>query len=372
MDAHLEITNQTECTNIFSQDVNKYFAETFYNLNNMSKTYDFFYELRPTNINIIEEKKFKMKYISQVFKLFDMAFSYDKEKDKVNIPDMFKNVRFHYFDIRDYLESHIMRPLENVLYNSAQFMYNSWINLDILADIIRLLNITKEQLDKTCQLLSLTNINPEKKSQIIKKYTGPEDQTITNLNTKIRISYKHDNIKKILVLFFDDYIKILNSISQMIEEFTKDLHNYGVYINNNYGKLIKERKDKYTYGTSPNIMRKIIVDIVNKCSDIYDDAIFTFAKIIDIYMLRRFLDKDYITNGIVYSGAAHSESYIRILVTYFDFKITHVSYSTIKNLDELNKEIIAREKNNDDVLDFFIPIMLNQCSNISHFPENFE
>jgi hypothetical protein len=85
--------------------------------------------------------------------------------------------------------------------------------------------------------------------------------------------------------------------------------------------------------------------------------------------LRRFLDKDYITNGIAYTGAAHSIAYIDMLSKLFGFKVTHFSYSKISDLNKLNSEIIKTEEY--DLADIFFPEKITQCSDITNFPKNF-
>lgn len=42
MDRHLAVEYQTECDNIFSKDVHLFFADSFKNISNTGKTYDFF------------------------------------------------------------------------------------------------------------------------------------------------------------------------------------------------------------------------------------------------------------------------------------------------------------------------------------------
>jgi hypothetical protein len=372
MDWHENIYKQTECTNIYSKDINKYFVEAFTKINEMPGMYDFFMEVRPSDILIMDDtkKKAKMIYIWQVIKLFRMVFSYDKEKNKVNMSGLFKNTRLHFLDIRDYLKYHIMTPLENALSNSEQFMYNNGIQLDILSNIINSLAETKTQIEKTITAL-MTNKEKNQKTQLIKEYKGPDEEIILDLGRKIRIAYKHENVRNILVSIFDKDLQNLTNISKNIDGIIQQFKDYGNYIDNNYDKLLIERKGIYTYGIGSNTMRKIIVNITNTCTDLYLDTVSVFARITDVYFLRRFLDKDYITNAIVYSGAAHSETYIRILVSYFGFKVTNASFSAIQNLNELNKEIIARHNKNEEVADLFNPPILQQCSDMTNFPENF-
>ena len=95
-----------------------------------------------------------------------------------------------------------------------------------------------------------------------------------------------------------------------------------------------------------------------------------------MYFLRRFLDKDYVRNAIVYTGAAHSVSYIYILIS-IGFKITHVSKSKIKNMKKLNGAIskikeFPSEQSIYELLVLFLPSKVKQCTDISNFPEDFE
>ena len=43
------------------------------------------------------------------------------------------------------------------------------------------------------------------------------------------------------------------------------------------------------------------------------------------YFLRRFLDKDYITKNIVYTGFIHTIEYLYFLVKHYDFKIIEIN-----------------------------------------------
>lgn len=88
-----------------------------------------------------------------------------------------------------------------------------------------------------------------------------------------------------------------------------------------------------------------------------------------MYFLRRFLDKDYITNSISYTGGLHSMTYIHTLVKYFDFKITHTSYSKYI-IKDINQKIKNMELGPEYYAIFMRPIKY-QCSDITNFPDNF-
>ena len=112
-------------------------------------------------------------------------------------------------------------------------------------------------------------------------------------------------------------------------------------------------------------MNQFIYKLDDLADIVHTDIVYIFLKITDLFFLRRFLDKDYVTNAISYTGAAHSINYINFLVSNFDFKITHYSYSEETNLEKLN--MIA--KNDIYKLDFILhPQKLIQCSDLSSFP----
>lgn len=52
----------------------------------------------------------------------------------------------------------------------------------------------------------------------------------------------------------------------------------------------------------------------------------------DLYFLKRFLDKEYIKNAVLYCSSHHT---IDILINGFNFKITH----TTSNVNNINNKI---------------------------------
>jgi hypothetical protein len=51
MDLHYTLQGQTQCDNIFSRDVQKFFVESFHQLENADRMYDFFVEIHPTQLS---------------------------------------------------------------------------------------------------------------------------------------------------------------------------------------------------------------------------------------------------------------------------------------------------------------------------------
>ncbi len=91
---------------------------------------------------------------------------------------------------------------------------------------------------------------------------------------------------------------------------------------------------------------------------------------VDSYFLRRFIDKDYVNNVIVYAGNFHTTSYLWFLVKHCDFEI--IEYNTI-NEKKTSKEFMEIIKKSDDMFDIYsytAPTKFSQC--VSMKPMNFQ
>lgn len=378
MDYHADLYNQTECTNIFKQDVDEYFAKTFYDLNKLDKQFDFFLELRPAQ-QLYTKKElrnipmvYRDKYIGQVLKFFKKIFKYDEEKNKVDIPDIFKNVRLHYLDIRDYLKYYFIQRVDNLI-AAAQRIEHYGASVDLLQILID--NITSISKDMV-QFIDIVNKSieyPKEKTAIIKENDPYSIDTtaIQQLIYKVKYRYNHDDIKDKLNKLFADIMLELENYVKFLDGVVSDFNKYKDVLNETYGWLIKDDRyaDYYTYGPSGYDLRTIKKNIVDRIDTLNDYFTYIFAKLTDIYLLRRILDKDYITNAITYSGEFHAVHYIYLLIKHFDFKITHIVYAAIEPLDDLNKKL--KESSFEDAIGIIYKPRLYQCSDITNFPDNF-
>ena len=90
----------------------------------------------------------------------------------------------------------------------------------------------------------------------------------------------------------------------------------------------------------------------------------------DLYFLRKVIDNEEITHGIVYTGINHSVIFIYTLVKYFGFHITHSNHLhnnlTLKDYED----IIKNEDYSKKIRYLFFPKKFNQCVDMSHFPNN--
>jgi uncharacterized protein DUF5847 len=241
--------------------------------------------------------------------------------------------------------------------------------LNDLSHMIDLLEDMKEKLRFVIDCLSNPTNN---KIQIIKGSTEPNPEVgeiFKYFIHKILLSYKDKYIKTTLDSHIKDLSQKFVTLVEQIEISIKKFIEYGDSVHQNIGKLNKDPvvNDSYIYGLPRRIMRDLVKNIATNIDDMDYKIMVCFSKLMDIYFLRRFLDKDYITNAIVYTGAAHSVNYINILVKTFDFKVTHASYSKISSMDELNAKI----KSSDITEELFYPTEFNQCSDVTNFPKDF-
>lgn len=384
MDIHIDVSDQTQCQNIFSQDIHKYFINTFTQLNNQQQMYDFFLEVYPSELHNNSVSKYsiveqKLRYIDEVSKIFSKIFNYDSKKDRVMVNKMFKRVRFHYLDIRDYYEESAIEMSEETVSLADQFMANDMISVSKLKNIIKLLRQVRDHIAEVVNILE----NPPKISELIDKRPIITDmgsfnqdiykdrESLRYLARKISYIYKHLNVKdkinKLLIDSIDNFKSLIRNYNKMIKKF----NSYVDLLVKSRNRFVKTPKSSYLYGYGIDSYteREMIVDIVNSVNKAHDEGFIEyFARFTDVYFLRRFLDKDYITNAIVYSGSFHSFSYIHFLINEFDFKITHTSYSTDTNMSSLTKSIKGIKLM--ETKKFFSPPIFYQCSEISDFPEN--
>lgn len=382
MDYHTSVSHQTQCSNIFSTDVQKYFVESFDKLSNANKSnrkYDFFAEIYPSELsdtrfrNQSGDFDSKEKYIEEVVKTFRKIFNYDPKRNKVSVNKLFKNIRLHFIDVREYYKHNMHSNVSEMTHIAALFRSNDMVELNDLQHIINILTNLKGHIQFIIEVLS-NKKNSSAKPRIIKGNSRNIDITaLEYLTNKIRNVYHHANVKsvmnKLINQSIDNFNLTIDEISEAIDEFNGYYH----IISESDGRLVEDMNTTYiyTYGLSVFTIRQIITNISNKVDKIADERFVEFfARFTDIYFLRRFLDKDYITNAIVYTGALHSNTYIYALVKYFDFKVTHASYAKYaSNMAKLNSEI--KNKSLMEIQELFLTPVQEQCSNLTDFPSDF-
>lgn len=389
MDLHIDLSEESECKNLFSKDIDKYLVENFKKLNDSDKIYDFFLEIDPERMQNISYGynypiNLRDNYIGQVIKMFQKIFVYEPDENKVYVSDYFRNIRLHYIDVRSYYQL----MMSDIINSMNTMVISMWKNIDINLNILDLLSDRLVMsIDHFQTIIDIINTYQKGKSLDVAKfsvikYTNSRKQTpnqsqpepshtekLYYLLKKTFEKYKHKNIRDKLEKMLET---IKNDLTDSIKEFDSMLgivNTIKTTIVDTTNRLIYTINETYEYGPDPTFIRNMLLYLINSMSKLKYHHVTTFINFMDAYFLRRFLDKDYITNAITYTGASHTTTYVMVLAKDFGFKITHVAYASINNIDELNSVILK-----SDVIDLkkiFFPPNLSQCSDISHFPKMF-
>ena len=382
MDIHIDPQYQTECADIRSKDIKEYFVENFDKIGGADKVYDFLVEYFPTDLpkeDLFFRKFHKGRYIKQIRKLFESGMNI--KNDKIKVSKNFPNVRFHYIDIRDYMES--TKKFTNAADKLHNYIYDIWRrgfyegDTSLIKDTANITTSHGKYLydifydSKSKMRRSTPKPIIPRTAEELSKYTDKDiDRTVRHIINKIKNIYNHKKVKEKINKYINNELK--NNFNKFFDAANK-LEKFIV----DNDKVIKHPDDKIyntkdkgaMYGYPRIFLRNLANTLVQLGYDY--DTYWTFfqLEIMDIYFLRRFLDKDYITNAITYTGASHSVNYIYVLVKYFGFNITH--YSHMKYNIKKTTDLIKKSKDSSDIEILFFPETLLQCSDLSNFPKLF-
>jgi hypothetical protein len=334
MDFHINVNSQTQCDDIRSTDIDKYLVNTFDKVHKLEphRVFDLLIELNPLYSIRFGDPVNKGRYLfGQTVSLFNK--SKNIKSGKVYMSKKLPNVRLHYADIREYTSrkyDHIWNSL-NKLIDEVQH-YKS-VNYHIFNDMLDGLNLLYSQAGFIYNLLYKGDIKKSESPVIFTadqktliKYTSDNYNKITQkLIYKIKKQYNNQDVKakinKIISTDVHDIFKeSFKQIENIIDYLNKLLNKFKPYKNKNYHKILIKRDDgTYGYGMGNN---DVFCEISKLDKFLYEFMMGGYSlQLMDMYLLRRVLDKDYINNAIVYTGAAHSINYVRLLVKYFKYSL---------------------------------------------------
>jgi len=380
MDVHQAPGNETECDDILSRDIKDYLIEQFQKVND-NKMIDFFLESMPSNIPIRKLDEYKGNYINNTIRMFAKAFK-KSAKGEVIVNKMFPTIRFHHMDPRDYFEWTTFSSFKNII-DSVDGIWRSLYlmptDLDFISERMTMIN---EWMDIVYTYFFKDNIEKAKDIIAKKKPIVPatpeeshamtfEDLTAQTLSLikKIKTRYTHKSVMKgvneILNTYvkksYDNYIRLDKERLKLFDDIRRRLVN---------GRVLNTDEADPTWGTPFKITVKSLAELEIHMDAMNREYMDFFVGIMDVYFLRRLLDKDYITNVVAYTGIMHSMNYVYYLSKYFGFKITHIDYVDPK-VKDYNREV-EKSKGPKDLANIFYPQILKQCSDLSNFPKNFD
>jgi accessory colonization factor AcfC len=349
-DVHHIPSEQTHCINK-SPNISDYLRDKLTTLQgNKSNNYDIFFEIFSSDYDKIDGK-----YVGTYIEEFGSHFRSMIIEKKFN--NKFRNIRFHYTDHRDYLFAKIDRMVKESIGISEKCMDTCNQRNNMIDDIIDRINIIENIFDFHKNIIIFVKNHP--KSSNKSKNENTEDE-ILGYNT-IRFFDKLINRiqNKKVYLFVND--KLIPYFMESIDIFKNRTTKIKKIINMIKNKTI-EKKDLI-------LIRKMMLSVRKK-------ILLTYSIIgLDVYFIKRFLDKDYIENGILYCGANHSIRIIYYLSRYFGFSITNASSLPLVNVDQVNELIksMNRLKIPDIKKLLFAKNIVEtiQCSNISWIRDDF-
>jgi len=368
-DVYLQIKYQTQCDTYNSSDVVTFFNNELFKQN---KQLDFFMELSFSDMNTYNEDNknnvFEQTYANKTKQLFVDNFK------------KHKNIRFHHIDIKDKTH-YLFRGITSILDYKKQFninsvddntrhtpLMNSLFVLDIiLTDLLHLIDGDFEYINLKLKnkILDLDNYN-----NFLKDFS--------HLFTKLLNKYNNKDIKQFMIAIVKDIkplitelLFIVNHVKQLVSDY------YTIYDNlSTYDTRLTETKHnkEIVYGidleyvfTLTHNLEVLQFKIWVKCYDMLN-------WISDIYFMRRFLDKNYIANSILYCSTLHSIKITQYLIRNFDFKLTHISYynkDIIKDKTHITNYIKNKKNTESHLIKLLIPVNMKQCVDFSDFPSDF-
>jgi hypothetical protein len=335
MDYHYSLDEQTRCESFDSIDISQYLYKL---IKNTSIPLDFFIEIRTGHIKQPLTTKRDI-YIKDVIEMFKHEFVVEKinDKDIVKYSKSNPNVRLHYLDIRDHFDIfYILDIIKYDITENLNLLIKNGYNKEYINKILYKLKIIKH----------ILNVLRKNKNEVIfnKQESYDKYSQLYYIN-KIINKYDDNMLKEKMFEFINThYSHIIMSLIAYIEEIYPYINSY----DKKYNENIKE-----------------------KINNIRDLSVDLYSLFVDAYLLRRILDKKYINNCIVYTGAQHSVNYMFFLIKYCNFKLIYIHNSEEKDLDKL-KELIKNAKYVYEIYELiYLKKKYIQCiKNISFFNDS--
>lgn len=372
MDYHLPLEEQTVCPGFRAPTLKQLLIQEF---DKTKHHLDFMLETYPTTM-VKQNHFYSMKYIWEIQEIAKRSFNIEKKGTKVLGSVEFPNVRLHYLDIRDeflapeYFDA-LQATIDDLIKNIANQMNNTGAN-----EIKRNVEDTLNWVETVTHILTSDIKLIESKLPII---TGSNDhlkydrdqmfQIAVRIGNKIRTKYNHkivkDGVSSLIKISISPTRDKIQLVSSQILEHIKLIMSHRIE-----PYQLDTSSDTAGYGRSDKSNVADNSKLVDLLLDFYTNIMHFGVILMDAYALRRLLDKDYITHGILYTGISHSATYIWALINLFNFKLTHISQHNAKNIVDLNKKI-KKQPDSTKIYSLVYPKIVYQCSNYSDFPELF-
>ena len=350
----------SQCSDVDAIDISRYIRKV---IKHATKPFDVFFEYPISHMMQLYDKRDKILATKPMYNMhivqYNDVFTSEHVRKQNTDNNTYKalpaksndRVRLHYSDIRDRL--------------SFYYFYDNFAAITKYTDT-KTLNLLIDFADYLNSLLKLLKPSHDYTINMDQSY----NKTMAHVIDKLLNRYHHTGIFDILHIYVKRVIDIIEKVIALTNKIIKIIRAINqsptdIYTNVKTHDNIDE--DLVTAGQMPQI--DDMIDYIRDTIVTLRDMNLQIGTLLtDIYFVQRFLDKDYICDGIIYTGYAHMLHIIFVLVKYFDFTITNASYSkydidtTNNNIKQLTK-LSYRELN-----DILMPDTIRQCVNIENFP----
>jgi hypothetical protein len=365
------------CDDVLATEIDQYFLETFTNAShtNSTITYDFYFEHANNNLSTVLSNEY-IRPSQMIARDFSKIFMY--KKIKANGIDILNNVSI-------YPQHNVVTMIGPTTIHYYYHLYVFLINVGTTHNIMTKLTINDYILDLSDIIACLTifvNIinNPDKK--ILELSDEQLDNNFCNRLEHFIVSANDSNIDSNFKIIIDPILKSisaeLNNSIELLGKIDSLLHEILLRIgpHDRIGYLNTDKEFVQNVGAK---MREYLPS--------YKTILYTLGKLGETFFIRNVVNKKN-TNNIVRVASIYSAlPSIQLLINNFDYSITHVSYTTKNNIDELNamfkncsnyldleKELYTNKINNIPdryKKDYDEGKILYSCSSIKNFPLNF-
>lgn len=283
-------------------------------------------------------------YINKLRIFMQKNFTMDEKGTMIIKSKKYPNARLHYIDIRDvFMElveySYVVKIAYNSKLQNEQLKNDTWKkNISRITKIYNRIKKIHKYLsgNKKVNKYNFLKIYSKKSASEIK--VSEQIKMILYIIHKVRNKYTHQSVKNLI-----EYI-INNELSKCFNDITK------IYI-----LLTEQKKGK---------------DFFILITHLYNYILDYSLVLMDIYAIRRVLDKDYIKKAFLYIGYAHATHYMVMLMKHMDFKLVNISKLNLPTIDKL-KEKIDKVNDYKNIIKYVAAgddVELQQCTDYSMFP----
>ena len=195
--------------------------------------------------------------------------------------------------------------------------------------------------------------------RLIKYFTKIKKFTSSNKNVRI-FDDVYENISGNIENILSIIDNLFNSFHELSEHY------------NQYTRMTLNKYNRYTYVSDKtyelmDMNNNNVSLLIEKCRTVVNE-------ISHIYFVRRYIEKDYITHGILYALDDASLKILYILINKFDFKITNIFHiaTSVDDFENKMKKTRYNDYKFNEVAQIILPKEFSQCIDMKGFPKLFK